>query len=59
MVKLVTEFDAEFVVSYDRILWVKNGNRWPKMVYQMLKEYKNGKTFIVTVERKESTESSN
>lgn len=59
MVKLVTEFDAEFVVSYDKILWVKNGNRWPKMVYQMLKEYKNGKTFIVTIKGKEDTESGN
>lgn len=58
-VKLVTEYDAEFIVSYDSILWVKNGNRWPKMVYQMLKEYKNGKTFIVTVKGKEDTESGN
>lgn len=59
LVKLVTEFDAEFTVSYDDILWVKNGNRWPKCVYQMLKEYKNGKTFVVTVKGKEDSESSN
>lgn len=58
MVKLVTEFDAEFTVSYDNILWVKNGTRWPKMVYQMLKEYKNGKTFIVTVKGKADSDSS-
>lgn len=49
MVKLVTEYDAEFTVSYDMILWVKFGTRWPKTVYQMLKEYKNGKSFAVTI----------
>lgn len=49
MVKLVTEYDAEYTVSYDMILWVKFGTRWPKTVYQMLKEYKNGKSFVVTV----------
>lgn len=59
MVKLVTEYDAEFTVSYDSILWVKNGTRWPKMVYQMLKEYKNGKSFIVAFKGEEDTESSN
>lgn len=58
-VKLVTEYDAEFIVSYDSILWVKNGSRWPKMVYQMLKEYKNGKSFVVAFKGEESTESSN
>lgn len=57
-VKLVTEYDAEFIVSYDSILWVKNGSRWPKMVYQMLKEYKNGKSFVVAF-KGESKESSN
>ena len=58
MVKLVTEYDAEFTVSFDKVLWVKNGNRWPKMVYQMLKEYKNGKTFVVAIKGKEDTENS-
>ena len=43
MLKLVTEFDWEFIVPYENVLWVRNGNRWPKKVYLMLKEYKNGK----------------
>ena len=42
-VKLVTEYDWEFIVSYDSVLWVKFGARWPKAVYTMLKEYTNGK----------------
>lgn len=60
-VKLVTEYEAEFIVSYDSVLWVRFGTRWPKMVYQMLKEYKNGKSFVVTVVQKdeEDTGSSN
>ena len=42
-IKLVTEYDWEFIVSYDSVLWVKFGARWPKAVYTMLKEFKNGK----------------
>lgn len=42
VLKLVTEFDWEFIVPYEKVLWVKNGTRWPKGVYRMLKEYKNG-----------------
>lgn len=36
-VKLVTEFEAEFVVPYENILWVKKGKRWPRAIYNMLK----------------------
>lgn len=46
-VKLVTEYDWEFIVSYDSVLWVRFGARWPKAVYTMLKEYKNGKQICV------------
>ena len=46
-VKLVTEYDWEFIASYDAVLWVKLGARWPKAVYTMLKEYKNGKHVYV------------
>lgn len=55
MVKLVTEFDREFVVSYDNVLWVKYGTRWPKLVYTMLKEYKNGKSVVVTCQSNKDT----
>ena len=46
-VKLITEYDWEFIVSYDSILWVRFGARWPKAVYTMLKEYKNGRKIRV------------
>lgn len=40
--KLVTEFDREYIVSYDNVLWVKTGTRWPNTVYKMLKGYQYG-----------------
>ena len=43
VVKLITEFGWEFIVPYANVLWVRNGTRWPKGVYNMLKGYKNGK----------------
>ena len=43
VVKLITEFGWEFIVPYANVLWVRNGTRWPKGVYKMLKGYKNGK----------------
>lgn len=49
---LVTEFNREFTVGYDKVMWVKFGERWPKAIIVMLKEYKNGK-FPNVVERKE------
>lgn len=42
VVKLVTEFDWTFIVPYDKVLWVRFDSRWPKAIYKMLKEYKNG-----------------
>ena len=43
VLKVVTEFGWEFIVPYEKVLWIKKGNRWPNGVYRLLKEYKNGK----------------
>ena len=40
LVKLVTQYGAEFVVAYKDIIWVrtsKTSRRWPKGVYNLLK----------------------
>lgn len=41
VVKVVTEFEWEFIVPYENVLWVRKGNRWPKGVYNLLKGYKH------------------
>lgn len=44
VVKVKTEYDWEFVISYDDILWVKKGDKWAYGVYRILKGYNpNGK----------------
>lgn len=43
-VKLVTEFGMEFIVPYDNVLWVRISNRWPRGIYNLLK---NGGEIIV------------
>ena len=43
IVKIETEFNWTFLVPYDKVLWVRFGTRWPKAIYNMLKEYKNGR----------------
>lgn len=48
VIKVETEFNWTFVVPYDNVLWVRNGSRWPKGVYKMLKEYKNGRATNIT-----------
>ena len=35
--KLETNYNAEYIVSYDDIIWVRTGKRWPKGVYELLK----------------------
>lgn len=40
VVKLVTEFEREFIIPYDNVIWIKKGNRWPRGVYNLLKGYK-------------------
>lgn len=35
--KLETDYGAEYIVSFDDILWVRTGKRWPKGIYRLLK----------------------
>lgn len=35
--KLETEYGAVYIVSYEDIVWVRTGKRWPKGVYRLLK----------------------
>lgn len=35
--KLETDYGAEYIVSYENIIWVRTGKRWPKGVYNLLK----------------------
>lgn len=35
--KLETDYGAEYIVSFDDIVWVRTGKRWPKGVYRLLK----------------------
>lgn len=37
-----TEYGASFIISFDDVIWVKTGSRWPRGVYNMLKGNKNG-----------------
>ena len=39
VVKVVTEFEREFIVPYSNVLWVRKGPRWPRAVYEILKGY--------------------
>ncbi len=35
--KLTTKYGVSHIVSYDDIVWVKTGTRWPRWVYNQLK----------------------
>ena len=35
--KLETDYGAEYIVSFDDIIWVRTGKRWPRGVYRLLK----------------------
>lgn len=35
--KLETDYGAVYVVSFEDIIWVRTGKRWPKGVYRLLK----------------------
>lgn len=39
-VKVQTDYNAEYIVPYDSIIWVKTGKRWPRGVYNLLKGVK-------------------
>ena len=43
--KLETDYGAEYIASYDDIVWVRTGKRWPRGVHKLLKGLvdKNGK----------------
>ena len=32
-----TEYNAQYVVEYDNVVWVRTGDRWPRGVYKLLK----------------------
>lgn len=35
--KVETDYGAEYIVSYDDVIWVRTGKRWPRGVYKLLK----------------------
>lgn len=35
--KLETEYGAEYIISYNDVIWVRTGKRWPRGVYTLLK----------------------
>lgn len=37
MLLLETEYKSVYKVSFNDVLWVKTGNRWPKGIYELLK----------------------
>lgn len=37
MLLLETEYKSIYKISFDDVLWVKTGNRWPKGIYELLK----------------------
>ena len=37
MFLLETGYGATFLISYDDVIWVRTGDRWPRGVYELLK----------------------
>lgn len=35
--KVETDYGAEYIVSYEDVVWVRTGKRWPRGVYRLLK----------------------
>ena len=35
--KVETEYGASYIISYQDVIWVRSGKRWPRGVYMMLK----------------------
>lgn len=35
--KVETAYGAQYIISYDDVIWVRTTQRWPKGVYQLLK----------------------
>lgn len=40
LLKLETEYGAEFIVPFEDVIWVKTGRRWPRGIYNLLKGIK-------------------
>ena len=40
LIKCETQYGREFIVSFESIVWVKTGSRWPKGIYNILKKKK-------------------
>lgn len=43
MLKLVTKYNAEYIIPFSDVVWVKTGTRWPRYIYNLLKGIKNEK----------------
>lgn len=43
LLKVVTKYEKEYIISFDDVIWVRTGTRWPRGVYQLLKGVENGK----------------
>lgn len=35
--KMETSYGRQFIISFNDVIWVKTGNRWPKGVFNLLK----------------------
>ncbi len=35
--KLETDYGAEYIISFEDVVWVRTGKRWPRGVYKLLK----------------------
>ncbi len=35
--KVETDYGAEYIISFEDVIWVRTGKRWPRGVYQLLK----------------------
>lgn len=35
--KVETDYGAEYIISYEDVIWVRTGKRWPRGVYKLLK----------------------
>lgn len=35
--KLETDYGAQYIISYEDVIWVRTGKRWPRGVYKLLK----------------------
>lgn len=40
VLKVKTEYGWEFIVPYEKVLWVKLGDKWPSGIYRLLKGWK-------------------